>query len=106
MTTEERIEKYVHLLHDSLGANNTATHQELTNPARVVIDDFKTLSFVCDAADNAINVIINGVTITYPKPTASGVYVLGETLVCDKENRFAVEFDGTGTVLLTIQSRK
>jgi len=106
MTTEERIEKYVHLLHDSLGANNTATHQELTDPAGVEIDDFKTLSFVCDAADNAISVTINNVTITYPKPTASGVYVLGENLVCDKENRYTVRFSGTGTVLLTIQSRK
>lgn len=106
MTTEERIEKYVHLLHDSLGANNTATHQELTNPASVVIDDFKTLSFVCDAADNAISVTINGVTVTYPKATASGVYVLGENLVCDKENRFPVTFSGTGTVIITKQSRK
>jgi len=99
-------EKYLKLLHDALGANNTATHQELTNPAGNVFEDFKTLSFVCDAADNAISVTINGVTITYPKPTASGVYVLGETLVCDNESRYSVRFSGTGTVLITTQSRK
>ena len=91
----ESSEKYLKLLHDALGANNTATHQELTNPSNLIIDEFKTLSFVCDAADNAISVTINGATITYPKPTASGVYVLGETLVYDKENRYTVEFNGT-----------
>jgi hypothetical protein len=101
MTTEEKIEKYVHLLHDSVGANNTATHQELTNPSNVVIDNFKTLSFACSGT---IDVIINGVTVQYPKTLGSST-VLGETLSCDKENRYPVTFNGTGTVLITKQSR-
>ena len=101
MTTEEKIEKYVHFLHDALGANDTATHLELTNPSNVVVDDFKTLSFVCDGA---IDVTINGVTIEYPKMFGS-TKILGEDLQCDKANRYPVTFNGTGTVLITKQSR-
>ena len=101
MPVQDKTEKYAGLIYGSVGANNTATHQELTNPSNVVIDNFKTLSFACSGT---IDVIINGVTIQYPKTLGSST-VLGETLTCDTKNRYSVKFNGTGTVLITKQSR-
>lgn len=80
-------------------AANNVTHIELTNPVSVPYTGWKSLSFVCDGT---IDVTINGVTIQYPKTFGSSP-ILGETLNADYISEYDVTFNGTGTVLITLQ---
>jgi|TARA_R110000787_G_scaffold145436_4_gene259267 hypothetical protein len=82
-----------------LSNSNIVTHIELTDPADVSYSDFKELSFVCSGT---IDVTINGVTIMYPKTLGTSP-ILGESLKSDVTSFYSVNFNGTGTVLLTQQ---
>lgn len=81
------------------GNANSPTHQELTNPASVVISNFKKLDFVCSGN---IDVTLNGNTIQYPY-NLMGNQILGESIEADSVSLNSVTFNGTGTVLITIK---
>jgi hypothetical protein len=81
------------------GVFNNIKHIELTNPSGVVYSDYNELSFVCDGS---INVLIDGITVQFPK-TMGGTVVLGETLKADTKSKNTVTFTGTGTVLITLK---
>jgi hypothetical protein len=78
---------------------NFPSHQELTNPSSVIMSGWKKLDFVCSGA---ITVTIGSAAIIYPK-TLGSTTVLGESLVADDKSENPVTFNGTGTVLITIQ---
>jgi len=79
---------------------NAPSHQEITNPAAVVISAFKKLSFVCTGA---ITVTIDGNAIIYPFNLGGGSKVYGSAFEADDVSANAATFNGTGTVLLTIK---
>ena len=83
-----------------LTAANLPTHEEIINPAAVVISAFKKLSFVCTGA---ISVTLNGNTIVYPFNLGGGSKVYGSAFEADNISGNAATFNGTGTVLLTIK---
>lgn len=78
---------------------NAPSHIELTNPANEDFVTFKELSFVCSGT---ISVILDGNTIIYPY-TLGAATILGATLKADVSSTNTVRFNGTGTVLITIQ---
>ncbi len=57
---------------------NAPSHQQLTNPAAVVISAFKKLSFVCKGS---ISVTIDGNTIVYPFNLGGGSKVYGSACI-------------------------
>ena len=79
---------------------NLPTHEELTNPAAVVISAFKKLSFVCSGS---ISVTLNGNTIVYPFNLGGAAKVYGSTVEADDVTANAVTFNGTGSVLITVK---
>ena len=83
-----------------LTAANSPSHQELNNPASVVISSFKTLSFICTGA---ISVTLDGNTIVYPQNLGGGSKVFGSTFEADSTSLNAATFNGTGKVFLTIK---
>ncbi len=83
-----------------LTASNSPSHQEIINPAAVVISSFKTLSFLCKGA---IAVTLDGNTIIYPQNLGGGSMVYGSTFEADSSSLNAATFNGTGTVFLTIK---
>jgi hypothetical protein len=82
-----------------LNKQNDIFHEETTNPAALVYSDFKKLSFV---ADGTITVTVDGNAIVYPYTMTWGV-VPGTDFEADVLSTKAVTFNGTGTVLVTIQ---
>ena len=80
--------------------SNSPSHQEIINPAAVVISSFKTLSFLCKGA---ISVTLDGNTIVYPQSLGGGSMVYGSTFEADSSSLNAATFNGTGTVFLTIK---
>lgn len=73
--------------------------QELTNPSNIVYPRFKKLSCVCQGV---ISVTSDGKTTVYPQ-TVSGSQILGCTFGNgNKLNARAVQFSGTGKVLVKI----
>ncbi len=83
-----------------LTASNSPSHQEIINPAAVVISSFKTLSFLCKGA---ISVTLDGNTIVYPQSLGGGSMVYGSTFEADSSSLNAATFNGTGKVFLTIK---
>jgi len=83
-----------------LTASNSPSHQEIINPAAVVISSFKTLSFLCKGA---ISVTLDGNTIVYPQNLGGGSMVYGSTFEADSTSLNAATFNGTGKVFLTIK---
>ena len=79
---------------------NAPSHQQLTNPAAVVISAFKKLSFVCKGS---ISVTIDGNTIVYPQNLGGGSKIYGSAFEADDVSTNAATFNGTGTVFLTIK---
>jgi hypothetical protein len=79
---------------------NSPSHQEITNPAAVVISAFKKLSFVCKGA---ISVTIDGNTIVYPQNLGGGSKIYGSAFEADDVSTNAATFTGTGKVFLTIK---
>ena len=79
---------------------NAPSHQEITNPAAVVISAFKKLSFVCKGA---ISVTIDGNTIVYPQNLGGGAKIYGSDFEADDVSTNAATFNGTGKVFLTIK---
>ncbi len=79
---------------------NSPSHQELNNPASVVISSFKTLSFICKGS---ISVTLDGNTIVYPQNLGGGSKVFGSTFEADSTSLNAATFNGTGKVFLTIK---
>ena len=77
---------------------NLPTHEELTNPAAVVVSAFKKLSFVCSGA---ISVTLNGNTIIYPFNLGGAAKVYGATIEADDISSNSISFNGTGSVLIT-----
>lgn len=80
-------------------AFDSPTHQEVTNPAALVVSGWNKLSFVCSGA---ITVTLDGNDIIYPQ-TLGAYGVLGETIEASGVTLNAITFDGTGTLLLTIK---
>lgn len=83
-----------------LTTNVTISHEVLTNPVNEVFTNFKKISFVCSGT---IDVIVGGNTITYPYSLGAST-ILGSEFECDANTADTIEFDGTGTVLVTIIS--
>ena len=77
---------------------NNPSHEQLTNPASVVVSGWKKLSFVCSGA---ITVTIDGNSIVYPFSLGGGARTYGAEFEADNVSANAVTFNGTGTVLLT-----
>jgi hypothetical protein len=83
-----------------LTSKNTPTHVKLiTADLPYSVTGFKEVSFVCDGT---IDVEVDGNIITYPFTLGTST-ILGSTLKADVASVNAVTFDGTGTVLLTVQ---
>lgn len=80
--------------------SNSPSHQEIINPAAVVVSSFSSLSFICKGA---ISVTIGGNTIVYPQSLGGGTTVYGSTFTADSTSLNAATFNGTGTVFLTIK---
>ncbi len=77
---------------------NAPTHEQLTNPAAVVVSGWKKLSFVCSGA---ITVTIDGNSIIYPFNLGGGARAYGGEFEADNVSSNAATFTGTGSVLLT-----
>lgn len=75
------------------------THQQVINPAALVVSGWNKLSFVCSGA---ITVTLDGNAIVYPQ-TLGRSEVLGETVEATGVTANAITFNGTGTLLLTIK---
>jgi len=82
----------------SLNTANAPSHEEVTNPAAYVINNFKELSFVCSGT---ITVTLDGNPIVYPY-TLGAATILGSTIKADTVSTNSVTFNGAGIVLLTI----
>lgn len=82
-----------------LTSSNLPSHEQLTDPVAVSYTGFKKLSFICSGA---IDVLLDGNTITYPFTLGSSP-ILGSTIEADESSLNSIEFDGTGTVLITIK---
>ena len=80
--------------------SNSPSHQEVVNPAALVISSFKTLSFICKGA---IAVTLDGNTIVYPQNLGGGSTLYGSTFYADSSSLNAATFNGTGTVFITIK---
>ena len=78
---------------------NYPSHQEITNPSSVIMGGWKKLDFVCSGT---ITVTIGGSAIIYPFTLGSST-ILGESLEADGTSLNSVNFNGTGTVLVTIK---
>jgi len=85
---------------NNLISGTTLFHDGLVNPSSVTYTNFKKISFACDGT---INVTINGNTMTYPF-TLGVDSILGAEYECSSITSDVVEFDGTGTVLITLIS--
>jgi hypothetical protein len=82
----------------SLNTANSPSHIQLTDPSAISYTGFKELSFVCSGN---ITVTLDGNDIIYPF-TLGTAEILGSTIKADTASLNAVEFNGTGTVLVTI----
>jgi len=80
--------------------SNSPSHQEIINPAAVVVSSFSSLSFICKGA---ISVTLDGNTIIYPQSLGGGSTVYGAIFTADSSSLNAATFNGTGTVFLTIK---
>jgi hypothetical protein len=80
-------------------AANDIFHEEILNPINKIYSDFKKISFICSGS---IAVTVDGNTITYPKNLIRYI-VYGESFEVDVNSNKAINFNGTGTVLVTIQ---
>lgn len=98
-TNTNGLEGLLILIEAALNTANAPSHIELTNPTAVNYTAFKELSFVCSGT---IDVTLDGNTITYPYTLGTST-ILGSTIKADIASTNAIEFDGTGTVLITIQ---
>ncbi len=80
-----------------LTASNSPSHQEIINPAAVVVSAWAKISFVCSGA---ITVTIGGNSIVYPF-ALGGSSILGTEFEADSVSLNSITFNGTGTVLIT-----
>lgn len=78
---------------------NSPSQQILTDPSDITIAGWKKLDFACSGA---IDVTIDGTTIAFPK-TLGETTVYGAGYAADTITDNSVLFNGTGTVLITIQ---
>jgi hypothetical protein len=81
-----------------LTSSNSPSQQQLTNPAAVVVSNFKKLDFVCTGA---ITVTIDGNSIIYPFSLGGGGRAYGSSFEADSLSLNPATFNGTGTVLIT-----
>lgn len=79
---------------------NLPSHEQIINPAAVVISAFKKLSFVCSGS---ISVTLNGNTIVYPFNLGGAAKVYGSTVEADDISSNSITFNGTGSVLITVK---
>lgn len=85
-----------------LNSNNSPSHEELTNPSNVSYLGFKEINFLCEGA---IDVTLNGNTITYPfeiTHNATTAVVFGDKIKADVGSINTITFDGTGIVRVNI----
>jgi hypothetical protein len=82
----------------SLNTAISPTHVQLTNPVNQSYTGFKELSFVCSGT---VTVTLDGNAIIYPF-TLGTATILGSTIKADVASGNAVNFNGAGTVLITI----
>lgn len=80
-------------------AQNTVYHEDITNPANRTFTNFKKLKFVCSGT---ISVSDGTRTIIYPKTLGTEI-ILGSVFEADYICTQTITFNGTGTVLVTIQ---
>ena len=80
--------------------SNSPSHQEVLNPAALVVSAWASISFVCSGA---ITVTIDGNAIVYPYLLGSST-ILGANLEADSVSINPITFNGTGTVLITTKN--
>jgi hypothetical protein len=98
VSNTDNVESILTAISNILDGANSPSQLELTNPNAEIITGFKELSFVCSGT---ISVSLDGNTIVYPYTLGSST-ILGATIKTDTVTLNAVQFDGTGTVLINI----